>query len=145
MKKVESKIEIKSSAEDTLNAFIEVDSLKQWWEVERALIEKRNGGIYALAWDISEAGFKYISSGIINSYKPADHLYIENYLYFNPDKPIFGPMSLKVEVKEKGDWTELYLCQDGYREGNDWNWYYEAVKQAWPIVLQNLKKFLEKN
>jgi uncharacterized protein YndB with AHSA1/START domain len=143
MRKVEVKLEIKTTPEKVINTFTELELLKQWWGVERSLIEKRNGGVYALAWNISEAGFKYISSGIINSYKPADHLYIDNFLYFNPEKSILGPMSLKIDVKEKGDTTELYLCQDGYKDGDDWDWYYEAVKQAWPAVLQELKKFLE--
>lgn len=143
MKKVESRIEIKTSPEKTLDAFTDYDLLKQWWKVERALIEKRNGGVYSLAWNISEAGFKYISSGIISSFKPNEHLYIENFLYFNPEKQILGPMSLKIEVKEQGSVTKLYLCQDGYKDGKDWVWYYETVKQAWPIVLEKLKKFLE--
>jgi len=143
MRKVEVKLEIKNTPGRVIDAFTEFDLLKQWWGVERSLIEKRNGGTYALVWNISEAGFKYISSGIINSYKPAKNLYIDNYLYFNPEKSILGPMSLKIEVKEKGAATELYLCQDGYGDSNDWDWYYEAVKEAWPIVLQELKKFLE--
>jgi uncharacterized protein YndB with AHSA1/START domain len=144
MRKVEVKLEIKTAPDKVIDAFTQFDLLKQWWGVERSLIEKRNGGVYALAWNISGAGFKYISSGIINSYTPADHLYIDNFLYFNPEKSILGPMSLKIEVKEKRNATELYLCQDGYKDGDDWNWYYEAVKKAWPAALQELKKFLEK-
>ncbi|RPI75190.1 MAG: SRPBCC domain-containing protein [Ignavibacteriales bacterium] len=145
MKKVESKIIINASPQDIIDAFLEFEQLKKWWNVERVLIEKKNGGIYSLAWNISEKGFKYISTGIINSYKPAHHLYISDYLYFNPEKQILGPMSLKVEVKEKKTGTELYLCQDGYRDSGDWEWYFESVKNAWPAVMQELKKFLEKN
>jgi len=143
LKKVEAKIEIKTSPKKALDAFTMFDLLKEWWKVERALIEKGNGGIYALAWNISDAGFRYVSSGIISSYKPAEHLYIKNFLYFNPEKPILGPMSLRIEVKPKSNATELYLCQYGYKDGEDWDWYYEAVKKAWPIVLEELKKFLE--
>jgi uncharacterized protein YndB with AHSA1/START domain len=144
LKKVETEIEIKTSPKNLLDAFTEFSLLKQWWGVERALIEKNEGGIYALVWNISETGFKYVSTGIISSYKSADHLYIEKYIYFNPDKSILGPMSLTIDVKDKGaGLTELRLCQDGYQEGRDWNWYYEAVLQAWPSVLQDLKKFLE--
>lgn len=145
MRKVESKTKIKASPEKIIDAFTDYDLLRQWWGVERALIEKREGGVYALAWNISDEGFKYISSGIISSYKPGNHLYIGNYLYFNPEKPILGPMSLKIEVNRKDNLTGLYICQDGYKDGADWHWYFEAVKEAWPVVLKNLKNILENN
>lgn len=53
-------------------------------------------------------------------------------------------MTLTVKTTEKGGGTELYLCQDGYQEGSDWDWYYEAIKKAWPAVLLTLKEYLEK-
>jgi uncharacterized protein YndB with AHSA1/START domain len=143
MRKVESRIKINIAPENVLRAFTDFDLIKQWWKVEKAMIEKRDGGIYALAWNISEAGFKYVSTGIISSFKPAEHLYIDNFLYFSPDKPILGPMSLKIEVKLIEEGTELYLCQDGYKNDDDWNWYFEAVISAWPSVLLDLKQFLE--
>jgi hypothetical protein len=51
---------------------------------------------------------------------------------------------LTVSAKQKWNSAELTLCQDGYQNGVDWDWYYEAVKLAWPSVAQNLKKYLEK-
>jgi hypothetical protein len=46
-------------------------------------------------------------------------------------------------MKKDSDITELYLCQEGYGQGSDWDWYYEAVKQAWPAVVNTLKEYLE--
>jgi hypothetical protein len=34
------------------------------------------------------------------------------------------------------------VTQDGYREGEAWDWYYEAVLKAWPSALEGLKKYL---
>ncbi|HNT20823.1 MAG TPA: hypothetical protein PKL70_10385 [Saprospiraceae bacterium] len=53
-------------------------------------------------------------------------------------------MSLTMRAKDLGGTTELYLCQDGYRDGEDWDWYYQAVREAWPKVLVTLKQYLEK-
>jgi hypothetical protein len=52
-------------------------------------------------------------------------------------------MSLTVRAEQNKGETEVYLCQDGYGEGGDWDWYYEAVKYAWSEVLKTLKEYLE--
>lgn len=144
MKKVEVSIDIDSSPEKVIQAFMDDNMLCDWWGVERALIEKHIGGIYTLAWNISEKGFGYVSSGIIKSYDPAGLLEIGNFIYLNPERPILGPMTLTVRAEEKNGKTQVRLCQDGYQDGPDWDWYYEAVKQAWPAVIKLLKAFLEK-
>jgi len=53
-------------------------------------------------------------------------------------------MSLSIFAKPKDGSTELYICQDGYQKGGDWDWYYEAVVQAWPKALEIIKDYLEK-
>ena len=116
-----------------------------WWDVERTLIEKRIGGPYTLAWNITDKGFGFVSTGIIKNYIPDSVLEVENFIYLNPGISILGPMTLIVRAKEKNNGTELYLCQDGYQTGHDWDWYYEAVQQAWPVVANKLKRFLEEN
>ena len=52
-------------------------------------------------------------------------------------------MSLNVQARQNGIGTHVYVCQDGYQEGAEWDWYFEAVKQAWPTVLKTLKEYLE--
>jgi len=117
--------------------------LRAWWDVERSLIEKRIGGLYTLVWNITDKGFGFVSTGIIKNYIPGAVLEIDNFIYLNPGIPILGPMKLTVHAKEKGIGSELYLCQDGYQNGPDWDWYYEAVQQVLPIVEKKLKEYLE--
>lgn len=131
------------SSKKVIEAFTEPAMLKNWWGVERCFIEKRSGGIYTLLWDISAKGFGYVSTGIVKSYSPGSTLEIEKFIYMNPDKSILGPMELLIKAEENDGDTELYLCQSGYQKGGDWHWYYEAVKEAWPLTLKKLKGFLE--
>ncbi|HKI79483.1 MAG TPA: SRPBCC family protein [Ignavibacteriaceae bacterium] len=145
MKKVEVTTKIQTTPEQVLNSFTNPEMLKDWWDVERSLIDKRSGGLYTLSWNISEKGIGYVSSGIIRNYVKDKELIIDNLVYLNPEKPFLGPMSLTIKAIKKDNLTEVYLCQDGYQAGKDWNWYYEAVKKAWPQVLQELKKYLELN
>lgn len=142
---MEVTIDIQTTPEAIISAFIEPNMLNDWWGVERTRIDKKPGGLYTLAWNISDKGFGFVSTGIIKDYQPGKELIIDNLVYLNPDKPFLGPMKLTIRVKEKSKLTELYLCQDGYQSGSDWDWYYDAVKQAWPNVLKGLKDYLEKS
>jgi hypothetical protein len=49
-----------------------------------------------------------------------------------------------VKLENGSSLTKLKLVQGGYQNGDDWDWFYEAVKNAWPNVLEELKMFLEK-
>ena len=118
--------------------------LNEWWNVEKTLIDRKEGGLYTLAWNVSEKGFSYVSSGIIKKYHPEKELVIADFLYLNYEKPFLGPMQLTIRANEKNGMADVYLCQDGYKNGKDWDWYYEAVKEAWPSVMQEFKKYLEK-
>jgi len=143
MRKVEAKIDVKAKPEKIIQAFTDSKMLSDWWGVERNLIELKPGGLYSLAWKITENGFGYISTGIIKEYQFDKKLVVENFAYFNPEKPILGPMSLTVEANAKGNLTEMYICQNGYQDGPDWDWYYEAVVDAWPKVVEIIKDYLE--
>jgi uncharacterized protein YndB with AHSA1/START domain len=144
VKKVEAIIEIRTTPQQIIKAFTDLKMLEDWWHVERALVEKKAGGLYILAWNISEMGFGYVSSGTFKTYVPDKEIVVENLIYLNPERSFLGPMSLTVRATKAKELTSVYLCQDGYQSGRDWDWYYEAVKNAWPSVLQDLKKYLEK-
>jgi hypothetical protein len=144
MRKVEATIEINCSTEEIFNAFIQPQLLKQWWNVDRCLVEPQQGGVYSLAWNVSKEGFQYVSTGIITVFNPAKELMIDHFVYFNPEKSILGPTFLSVKLENNVSSTKLNLVQGSYQYGGEWDWFYDAVKDAWPKVLFDLKSFLEK-
>jgi uncharacterized protein YndB with AHSA1/START domain len=143
MRKVETEIEIRQPASKVFDAFIEPSLLKKWWGVERCLVEKKQGGLYSLAWEASSKGFHYVSTGIITVFIPGKELLIDHFVYFNPEKQILGPTFLSIKLREENNFTALRLVQGGYQYGSDWDWFYDSVNDAWPKVLDHLKKFLE--
>lgn len=145
MRKVEVTARVQTTPDRVIQAFIDPQMLSTWWGVERSLIDPQVGGTYTLVWGISEAGFKYISSGFIQQYKPEGLLQITNMVYMNPERPILGPMQLTVRASQQDDHSEMHILQEGYQSGPDWDWYYEAVKDAWPNVARQLGDFLEKS
>jgi uncharacterized protein YndB with AHSA1/START domain len=145
MRTVDCHIEINSTTEKIIQAFIEPAMLKGWWGVEKTMIELKNGGIYTLAWGISEQGMKYISTGVIKQYVAGKKLHIGDYMYLSAERPFLGPLNLIVEAEQSGNGSILHLQQGYYPQGKGehWDWYYEVVNEAWPKVLDTLKKYPE--
>jgi uncharacterized protein YndB with AHSA1/START domain len=143
MRTVETRIQVARSPQAALQVFLDLETMKRWWHVERGLVEAREGGVWALAWERSEHGFKYVITGRIARLEAGRKLVIGEMLYFNPDRPVLGPMALTVEVSPAGNGCELIIRQDGYQDGPDWDWYYKVVSWAWPEVAKDIKQFLE--
>ncbi|MCH8904951.1 MAG: SRPBCC domain-containing protein [Bacteroidetes bacterium] len=144
MRKVEHNLQINASPEKVIEAFVEFDMLKEWWGVERSLIEKREGGLYTFAWGVSDKGYEYITSGIISRYDPRSVIEIDKCIYMGPERPLLGPVKLTIEATENNRAADVHIVQDGYRDGEDWDWYYEAVAEGWPRAAADLKTYLEK-
>jgi len=134
---------IQASAARVLEAFLDAELMKQWWGATRALVEPRKGGIWAAAWGEPGQGYRYVVSGVVKSLKPAKRLKLDPLVYFNWERPVLGPMRLGISVREKDGLTRVSVRQDGYGDGPDWDWYYEAVVKGWRDALANLKEFLE--
>ena len=69
MRKVEVTTKIHTTPEQVIKAFTEFGMLKNWWGVERALVDTKTGGVYTLTWSIPKKGFGYVSTGIVKSYQ----------------------------------------------------------------------------
>ena len=146
MRKVEINLSVAAAPGRIISAFTDPDMLQDWWKVERTHIELREGGLYLLTWDISEHGFRYVSCGTLRRYQPGRLLEIGHLTYLHPEKPILGGMNLIVKARPEGTGSKVYLCQGGYPpagRNEHWDWYYEAVKTAWPVVMQTFKAYLE--
>lgn len=111
MRKVEASMIIHKSPELVLGAFTEYYQLKIWWNVDRALIDLRKGGVYSLVCGISDKGMNYVTTGIIGEYLPACQLRIDPLVYFNPERTIFGPMELLVMTTPENGKTTLTIIQ----------------------------------
>lgn len=148
MRTVEASIEIKEKPEKIINVFTELNHLSKWWNVDRCFIDLTEGGNYTLIWGVSEKEFQYVSTGTVKKYVPGKILHITNWMYLNPEKPILGPVELIIESKQITKEKSLLIVKQGsYTEnaGDDWDWYFKAVKEAWPEVLKTLKTYIENN
>ena len=81
MRNVKASITIDRSPALVMSLFTEVEHLRKWWDVERALIDLRRGGLYTLAWGISTTGMRYVSTGIVGEYLSDCQLRIDQWVY----------------------------------------------------------------
>jgi hypothetical protein len=51
-------------------------------------------------------------------------------------------MKLTITCKEKA-WVGIVFMQDGYQNGPDWDWYYEAVQRHGHCCRKIKKEYLE--
>lgn len=143
MKKIEVRITMRAEPRQIIRAFTDSEVLKDWWEVERSLIDLYVGQPYILVWLIGDQGFKHVTSGVIDAYDREGMIRIRDMVYLNPKRTIFGPMSLTVKTGKTYSGTQVYLCQDGFQSGGDWDWYYKSLKKSWPEMMKKLKDYLE--
>ncbi len=137
-----SSIALAVSPKAAIEAFLEIEALKGWWQVDRGLVQPQAGGVWTLAWDVSSAGARYVSSGIIETYLPGRRLVIAQLVYLNPERPILGPLRLEINAGPADGGCWLTVSETGYGTGDDWDWYYQAVEEGWPQALDQLKTFL---
>ncbi len=147
MKKfITSQIRINVSPDKIIEALVDPEQLHAWWGVDDAFVEKKDGGLYCLTWMRTPEGIKFISSGQIRLYNPRSHLYLENLIYINYEKPMMGPFTLKYDVFTERHYSILKINQSGFQKGlnDEWDWYYNAVLDGWPQALVILKNYLER-
>lgn len=143
MRAVTATCNIEAPSTRVLEQFVDVEAMRRWWSVDRGLVEPRAGGLWALAWEVSPQGFRYVTTGTIDVYEPGRRLEIVDLVYFNPKRSVLGPMQLFVMVQPSEEGTRITVRQDGYQYGEDWDWYHEAATEAWLATLELLKQYLE--
>jgi uncharacterized protein YndB with AHSA1/START domain len=143
MRTVEASVIINKPPAVVLAAFTEQHHLYNWWKVSKSLIDLRKGGLYSLAWQTNSAALSFVYSGTVGEYLPGCQLRIDNLVYINPERSVLGPMQLLIMTTPEHGKTVLDIIQSGYQQGPDWDWYYEAVKAAWPAVSLQIKDYLE--
>ena len=140
-----SEIRINAKPEEIIAALIDSDKLKEWWGVDSALIEKKDGGIYTITWMRTTEGVKFVSSGRIRLYNRLSHLYLEDMIYINSERQvILGPFTIKYDVEKRSEYCILKVNQNGIAKDRDLDWYYNAVVDGWPQALMMLKIYIEK-
>jgi uncharacterized protein YndB with AHSA1/START domain len=144
MRKVARSIQIQAEPRRVLNAFLELVELKQWWGVSDGLVEARKGGVWTLVWRHDTGGYRYAVSGVIKSLAPEKRLRIEPLVYMNAERTILGPMRLSLALSGKEGRTRIRVRQDGYQQGAEWDWTYQAMQTGWTEALKNLKRYLER-
>jgi len=141
---VRAEIQIGVRALAVTRALTEFERLKEWWGVDRVLIDERADGPWTLTWLPTDAEpARGVLCGTIRSLRHSSHLHVQRLVFISPDRPILGPFSLTFEARERGTSTQLSVVQEGFGAGDDWDWYRSLVADSWPRDLEALRTCLE--
>ena len=141
---VEATMNISTSPEIVLEAFLDEGDLKAWWKVSRTLVEQREGGIWSITWDNwGEEKTQHAWTGVIEELT-ADRLVIGKLVMMEPDMPLLGPMQLEINVKPAEGGTSVTVSHRGYQYGDHWDKIYDMVVNGWDHVLDDLETWVLK-
>ena len=139
----EASATISAPSQRVLEQFLNVPAMCEWWGAARGLVDPKIGGVWAMAWEPSPQGYRHVATGIVTELLPAARLVLESFLYFHPERPVFGPMRVEILAEGLEMGTLLRVRQEGFGDGEDWDWYYDVVVKGWPATLEAVKRSLE--
>lgn len=142
-RQTQTQIRINASADVIINALTDPEELKNWWGVNSSFIEAKDGGLYILSWLKSDAGIKFILTAKIRLLNKRSHLYLEDLLYINAERPILGPTLLKIDIASRETYSIVSLVHSAFEKDQNWDWYFELMSDSWPQALVFLKQYLE--
>ena len=139
---VETTIDIDNVApERVIEAFLRDDDLTSSWKVSRCLVVPVAGGVWSVAWDgYGEGGTNHSWYGVIRQLDTR-RLLIAPLVQNEPDRPLFGPLSLEIVATPIANGTNLTVRHSGYQRGE--HWLHDAVVQGWAGVLANMKAWFQ--
>jgi len=142
---VNTEVAISASPEKVMQAFLDEDDLKGWWNVSRSLVEPKQGGIWSITWDDwGPEKTQHAWIGVIDEIT-TDRLVIGHLVMIEPDMPLLGPMQLEIAVSPVEGGTSLRLSHRGYRYGDHWDSMYEMVVQGWDHVLGDMETWFRED
>lgn len=128
---IEKELFIKASPERVFRALTEKDELERWF-LRKAEIDLRPGGTIRFEW----------RPGVFNQGKilvlEPPHRLSYTWEVQTPDVT-----TVTFELTAENDGTLLHVINTGYREGEDWDSYYDQRHNGWGIHLGNLRAWLE--
>jgi len=140
---VDTEVTISASPDKVLQAFLNEDDLRAWWQVSRTLVEPEAGGVWSIAWDDWGADKTQHSwSGVIEALTP-NRLVIGHLVMNEPHMQLFGPMQIEIRVRPDDSGTSLTLSHRGYGYGGDWDRMYDLVVQGWDHVLGDMQAWFQ--
>jgi uncharacterized protein YndB with AHSA1/START domain len=119
---------VEAIPEDVFYAFSTAQGWRDWL-CDSARFEARPGGSYQLAWS---SGW-YAAGTVRELVKPVKVAL----KWSGKDDP--GPTEVTIELKAKGDGTQVELRHSGFGQGEDWEKTLEEARKGWQTGMENLE------
>ncbi|UCF60192.1 MAG: SRPBCC domain-containing protein [Anaerolineaceae bacterium] len=119
---------VDAAPDDVFYAFATAQGWRDWL-CDSARFEARAGGCYQLAWTSG-----WYTAGTVRELVKPEKVVL---MWFGKDDP--GPTEVKIELKSKGDGTQVELRHSGFGQGEDWEKCLEEARKGWQEGMENLE------
>jgi uncharacterized protein YndB with AHSA1/START domain len=119
---------IDAPSEDVYYAFATAQGWRDWL-CDSARFETRAGGSYQLAWTNG-----WYTAGTVRELVKPEKVTLT---WFGKDDP--GPTEVTVQLKLKGDGTQVELSHSGFGQGDDWEKCLQEARKGWQTGMENLE------
>ena len=126
---------------EVLQAFVEDEDLKAWWQISRSRIDPSVGGIWSISWDDwGTEKTQHAWSGVVDVISDR-RLVIGRMVMNEPNLPLLGPMQLEIEVAAIEGGSSVTVTHRGYGYGAHWDKIYDDVVNGWDHVLGEMEEW----
>lgn len=135
-----------------MEAFFSDVDLEGWWQVKRAFAVPRPLGMYAIAWETTDAKDDILGAlggalhGTVMDVRPNVSFFLADVYWQPPDGAPIGPMALEIhcEAQGNGRLTMLTVKQSGEGDGPRWERYFAILQNGWASALGELKVYIDR-
>ncbi len=142
---------IDATAMQVLFAFLDPQSVKNWWEADNVVVQPRPGGLFVVEWRPEKPGEDELLGplggtlvGTLDKAMSGHFVYFGNLHWLTPRGEVFGPTRLEVDVFSKNDPrlqpTLMRVRSTGYLPDPRWQRYLERTRQAWEKNIERLTR-----
>lgn len=143
---------IQASPSRVMAAFFNDADLEGWWQVTRAFAVPRPLGMYAIAWEPTEAKDEILGRlggalhGTVMDVRANKSFFLADVYWQPPDGEPIGPMALEVHCAPHGEGLQTLLTvkQSGEGEGPRWERYFAIMQDGWASALQEMKAYIDR-
>jgi len=119
---------VEAIPEDVFYAFATSQGWRDWL-CDSARFEAREGGCYQLSWTSG-----WYTAGTVRELVKPEKVALA---WFGKDDP--GPTAVTVNLKSKGDGTQVELRHSGFGQGEEWEKCLEEARKGWQEGMENLE------
>lgn len=139
-------LELPLSPSETFALLVSPSSIRGWWGAARAIVQPREGGIWAVAWGTSEDDPDYVTGARISVFDPPKRLRLSGFSYSARGGRLPFPsdlLSTEFSVVPARRGSLLTVVQSGFPDDARADDFYAGCERGWQATFEGILRYAE--